>query len=260
MLVAMTGLQLVGVSGASSAGVITNPALAKAPFGRFTSTIEFDGGIVTVTPAPVNTPTLQGIGGMTAKIWATTQLAGFEHLTLGFGYVTIRGTARGEKAVNHVLAWVGFANGNTTGVCTKTSAGKFRTNGEAAVVVGDANFSQAVSYVPAGCGLTQRAGFRVPSEVASVPWVKASTASGHGLIQFRTTIPHCGSIEGNTRTLGNGAVEVRLYTVIPDWSAATCSANVVTLGVPIAKSVSAANATKLVHGPIGPVRQVVNAG
>src|ERR1700685_1681600 len=148
LLVALAGVQVLGVS-ASSAGTVTNPALAKVgAAGRFTSEIVFDGGIITVRPAPASVQTLQGIGGVTAKIWASAQLAGFSHQTLGWGYVTVRGTANGEQPLKHLLAWVGFANGNTSDVCAKSSAGKFRTHGEAAVGLGHPNFSPGRSYGP----------------------------------------------------------------------------------------------------------------
>ena len=186
--------------------------------------------------------TLQGIGGATAKIWASAQLAGFDHQTLGWGYVTVRSTAKGEAPIQNLLAWVGFANGNTSDVCAKTSAGKFRTNGEAAVVLGDANFSEAISYVPAGCGIAQRSGYRIPSEVVSVPWVKVGTANAHGVVTFRTTIAQCGAVSGSTRACAaRSATEVLLYAQHPDWSAKVCSANVLSLGMPLAKTAAKAN-------------------
>lgn len=259
MLVTVAGIQLVGASGASATSTVTNPALAKTSFGRFTTPISFDGGIITVTPAPANVSTLQGIGKMTAKIWASTEFSGFDHQTLGYGYVTVRGTAKGEKRMTHVLAWVGFANGNTSDVCTKSGAGTFRTNGEAAVVLGDAKFAEAVAYVPSGCGIPTRAGFTVPNEVLSVPWVKVGSANARGVVNFRTTIAHCGTVAGRTIARGTGAVEILLYAQTPDWSAATCSAKVLALGMPLAKTAAKANALRLIHGTSGPVRQVVNA-
>lgn len=257
-LVAVAGVQLAGET-ASSAGTVTNPNLAKVSHGRFTSMIVFDDGIITVRPAPANTSTVQGVGAVTAKIWASSQLSGFAHQTLGYGYVTIKGTAKGETPVTNLLAWVGFANGNSSDACTKSKAGKFRTNGEAAVVLGDATLSQAVAYVPSGCGFPDRSGYTVPNEVVSVPWVKIGTASVRGEVKFRTTIAQCGAVEGSTQAHGTGVLEVLLYSQTPDWSAKTCSANVVTLGMTLAKTAAKANAFRLVHGSSGPVRQVVNA-
>jgi hypothetical protein len=260
MIVAVAGVQLAGVSGASASGTVTNPALAQTSYGRFTTPIVFDGGVLTVTPAPANVSTLQGVGHMTAKIWASSQFSGFDHQTLGYGYVTMRGTAKGEVRINHLLAWVGFANGNTSDVCAKSASGKFRTNGEAAVVLGDAKFAPAVAYVPSGCGIPSRAGYTVPNEVVSFPWVKVGTANAHGIVTFRTTIAHCGAISGSTRVKSPGVLEVLLYAQTPDWSAATCSAKVQSIGVPLAKTRALANAMRLVHdNTSGPIRQVVNA-
>jgi hypothetical protein len=257
ILIAVTCVQAVGLTGAS-AGTVSNPATATVgAAGRFTSKIVFDGGIITVTPAPASVETFQGIGGVTAKIWASAQLSGFTHQTLGWGYVTMKGSPKGEAPVNHVLGWVGFANGNTSGACTKTS-GKFRSNGEAAVFLGDANFSQSISYVPAGCGFPDRTGYRVPLEVVSVPWVKVGTATAHGLIRFRTQVAECGTISGSGLIRGT-AVQVKLVTQRPDWSAKSCYASIVTIPVPISTTAAKANATRLLHGRSGPVRQVVNA-
>jgi hypothetical protein len=155
LIIAILGVQLIDAL-PSAAATVTHPALATVgAAGRFTTAIDFDGGLITVRPAPSNVRTLQGIGAVTAKIWASAQLSGFDHQTLGWGYVTVRGTAKGEAPVKNLLAWVGFANGNTSSVCAKNSAGKFRTNGEAAVVLGDANSTPDVSYVPAGCGIAR---------------------------------------------------------------------------------------------------------
>jgi hypothetical protein len=260
MLVGLAGVQLSGVVGASATSTVTNPALATSSYGRFLNTIVMDGGVVTVTPAPANVSTLQGIGHMTAKIWASSQFSGFDHQTLGYGYVTMKGTAKGEVKIKHLLAWVGFANGNTSNVCTKSASGTFRTNGEAVVVLGDARFAPAVAYVPSGCGIPSRAGYTVPNEVVSFSWVKVGTANAHGVVTFRTTIAHCGAISGTTRVRAPGVVEVLLYAQTPDWSAATCSAKVQSIGVPLAKTAAKANALRLVHlNTSGPVRQVVNA-
>jgi hypothetical protein len=257
ILLALVGTQLVGASG-SSASTVTNPALAKTSQGRFLSTIVLDGGVITVTPAPSNVSPTRGVPAMTAKIWASAQLAGFAHQTLGYGYVTVSGAASGETPMNHLLAWVGFANGNTSNVCAKDKAGKFRTNGEAAVVLGDAGTSQAVSYVAPGCGIAQRSGYRIPAEVLSVPWVQVGTADSNGQINFRTSSAQCGAVYGSTKVRTKGVVEVFLYSQKPDWSAHSCTASVQTLGMALAKNASKANVLRLVHGSTGPVRQVVN--
>jgi hypothetical protein len=256
LLVAVAGVQLAGVS-ASYASTVTNPKYATVTHGRFTSMIVLDGGNVTVRPAPAGTTTVQGLGAMTAKIWASSQLSGFARQTLGYGYVTIKGTPTGETPVTHVLGWVGFANGNSSGACTKDKAKNFRSNGEAAVFIADAAGSAAVAYVPKDCGFPQRAGYTVPNEIVSVPWVQVGTATGHGLVTFHTTSAQCGAVEGSTRANGPGKLTVLLYTETPDWTTPACTPAVLTLGMPLAKTAAKANALRLLHGTTGPVRQVV---
>ena len=146
-------ITLVGVAGVqfataavSSSATVTNPASARVVGGRFTSTVVLDGGLITVKPAPASLQSQQGIGGMTAKIWATTQLLNFQPQTLGYGIVTVRGTSKTALPVKNLAAWVGFANGNST-ACIKTG-GAYRSNGEAFVVIGDERLSPADVYVP----------------------------------------------------------------------------------------------------------------
>ncbi len=258
LLVAVAGVQLVGVS-ASYASTVTNPKLAKVVDGRFTSMVVLDGGAITIRPAPANTKTAQGLGAVTAKIWASSQLSGFARQTLGYGYVTINSAPQllGEAQVKNVLGWVGFANGNASGACTKNKAKKFSSNGEGAVFIGDANPSDALSLGPTGCGFPDRDGFTVPNEIVSVPWVQVGTASGHGLVTFHTTTAQCGVLEASTRASGPGKLSVMLYTETPDWSATACAPAVLTLAVPLAKTAAKANALRLLHGTTGPVRQVV---
>jgi hypothetical protein len=256
LLVAVAGVQLVGVT-TSSAGTVTNPKLASVSHGGFTSMVVLDGGVITIRPAPATTKTVLNLGEASAKIWASSQLVGFTAQTLGYGYVTIKDAPLSEPPVNNVLGWVGFANGNASGACTTNKAKKFRSNGEAAVFIGDASTSGAVSYVPPGCGFPDRAGLRIPSEIVSVPWVKVGTANGRGIVTFRTASAQCGAIEGSARPSGSGAVAVQLFTETPDWAASTCSSTILSTGVPVARTGAKANVLRLLHGGIGPVREVV---
>jgi hypothetical protein len=79
------------------------------------------------------------------------------------------------------------------------------------------------------------------------------------MVNFETTIAQCGTVSGQTITRSASVTEVLLYTERPDWSAKVCSANVLQLGMPLAKTAAKANALRLTHGTSGPVRQVVNA-
>jgi hypothetical protein len=256
LLVAVAGVQLADVT-SSYASTVTKPKLATVADGRFTSMVVLDGGVITIRPAPAGTTTVRGLGAATAKIWASSQLSGFARQTLGYGYVTIKGTPKGETPVNHVLGWVGFANGNSSGACTKNKAKKLGSNGEAAVFLGDAAGSSAIAYVPSACGFPDRAGYTVPNEIVSVPWVQVGTADAHGFVTFHTTSAQCGAVEGSTRDSGPGKLTVLLYTESPDWTITACSATILSLGMPLAKTATKANALRLLHGATGPVRQVV---
>jgi hypothetical protein len=258
LLVAVAGVQLVGVT-ASSAGTVTNPKLAIVSHARFTSMVVLDGGAITIRPAPAGTTTAQNASAVSAKIWASSQLVGFARQTVGYGYVTIKSAPEllMEAPVTNVLGWVGFANGNASGACTTNKDKKFTSNGEAAVFIGDASPSDAVSFVPPGCGFPDRSGFRVPSEIVSVPWVKVGTTNAHGVETFRTASAQCGVLEGSAHASGRSAVIVELFTQTPDWSATTCTPSLLSTGVPLARTGAKANALRLLHGSTGPVLEVV---
>ena len=254
-------ITLVGVAGVqfataavSSSATVTNPASARVVGGRFTSTVVLDGGLITVKPAPASLQSQQGIGGMTAKIWATTQLLNFQPQTLGYGIVTVRGTSKTALPVKNLAAWVGFANGNST-ACIKTG-GAYRSNGEAFVVIGDERLSPADVYVPPGCGLTRLSGIHVPSEQSSIKWYKEGSANAHGVVAFRATVPHCATYGASTILEGTGVLKLSILAQRPDQTSLTCVPDVVTLRVGLAKTAAKANALRLVQAPIGPVREV----
>ncbi len=252
-LAGVAGVQLATVA-ASSSATVTNPASAKVVGGRFTTTVVLDGGLITVKPAPASVQSQQGIGGMTAKIWATTQLLNFQPQTLGFGIVTVHATSKTALPVRNLAAWVGFANGNFS-ACIK-KGGAYGSNGEAFVVIGDEKGSAADVYVPPGCGLTRLAGIHVPSEQTSVKWYQEGRASAKGAITFRATIPHCATYGASTVPDGAGALKVSILYQRPDQSALTCVPDVDRLTIPLATTAAKANALRLVQAPIGPVREV----
>jgi putative hemolysin len=252
-LASVAGVQLATVA-ASSSTTVTNPASAKVVNGRFTTTVVLDGGLITVTPAPASVQSQQGIGGMTAKIWATTQLLNFQPQTLGYGIVTVHGTSKTALPIKNLRAWVGFANGNSS-ACIK-KGGSYRSNGEAFVVVGDEKGSAAAVYVPPGCGITRLSGIRVPSEQSSIKWYKEGSASAKGAVTFRATVPHCATYGASTVIDGTGALKVSILAQRPDQSSLTCVPDVVKLSITLAKTAAKANALRLIQAPIGPVREV----
>jgi hypothetical protein len=251
-LVGVAGVQLATVS-ASSSATITNPASATIVNGHFTQTVVLDGGLITIRPAPASIRSLQGIGGMTAKIWATTQLLNFQPQTVGFGIVTMRATSKTALPVRNLAAWVGFANGNFS-ACIK-KGGAYRSNGEAFVIVGDEPGTAADVYVPPGCGLTRLSGVHVPSEQSSIKWYRQGPANAHGAITFRATVPHCATYGAITNVVGS-ALKVSILAQRPDQTALTCVPDVVTLSIPLARTAAKANALHLVHATVGPVREV----
>jgi hypothetical protein len=251
-LVGVAGVQLATVS-ASSSATLTNPAAAKIVNGHFTQTVVLDGGLITVKPAPASIQSLQGIGGMTAKIWATTQLLNFQPQTVGFGIVTVHATSKTALPVRNLAAWVGFANGNFS-ACVK-KGGAYHSNGEAFVVVGDEPGTAADVYVPPGCGLPRLSGVHVPSEQSSIKWYQVGSASSKGAITFRATVPHCATYGASTSVDGS-ALKVSILAQRPDQTPLTCVPDVVRLSIPLAKTAAKANALRLVHAPVGPVREV----
>lgn len=251
-LAGVAGVQL-GTATASSSATITNPASAKIVNGHFTQTVVLDGGLITIRPAPASIQSQQGIGGMTAKIWATTQLLNFQPQTVGFGIVTMRATSKTALPVKNLAAWVGFANGNFS-ACIK-KGGAYRSNGEAFVIVGDENGTAADVYVPPGCGLTRLSGVHVPSEQSSIKWYREGPASSHGQITFRATVPHCATYGAITAVDGSG-LKVSILAQRPDQTALTCVPDVVKLSIPLAKTAAKANALRLIHAAVGPVREV----
>ncbi len=254
-LVGVAGIQLVTASVSSSA-TVTNPASATVVAGRFTSTVVLDGGLITVKPAPASLQSQQGIGGMTAKIWATTQLLNFQPQTLGYGIVTVHGTSKTALPVKNLAAWVGFANGNSS-ACVKTG-GAYHSNGEAFVVIGDERLSAADVYVPPGCGIARLSGIHVPSEQTSIKWYKQGTATKHGSITFRATVPHCATYGASTVLDGPNTLKVSILAQRPDQTALTCVPDVIKISIPLAKTAAKANALRLVQAPIGPVREVTS--
>jgi len=252
-LVGVAGVQLA-TAAASSSATVTNPATAKVVGGRFVSTVVLDGGLIIVKPAPATLQSQQGIGGMTAKIWATTELLNFQPQTLGYGIVTVRGSSTTSKPIKGAAAWVGFANGNSS-ACIKKS-GAYRSNGEAFVVIGDEKGTPADVYVPPGCGLTRFSGLRVPSEQMSIKWYQEGRASSKGAITFRATIPHCATFGALTAVDGAGALKVSILAQRPDQTSLTCVPDVHRISIPLAKTAAKADAFRLVHAPVGPVREV----
>jgi len=255
----LVGTSSLALSTASSATtVVTNPAKAVVVNGRFTTTVVLDGGVITITPAPTTTIPTRGFGAVKAEIWASTELQGFKSQTVGFGIVTVTVGSKTALPIAQIPAWVGFANGNATNVCL-THGGKvksFHSNGEAAVVIGDATGSPAAAYVPPGCGLPDRSGVTVPTEVTSVPWTLVGAVSANGFTHFRFTAPRCAAVGGIADASPGGQTTVKLIANVKDQPVTNCAPTTFTLSLRV-RTKKTNNATfRLVHGPMGAVRQV----
>jgi hypothetical protein len=255
----LIGTSSFALSTASSATtVVTNPAKAIIVNGRFTTTVVLDGGVITVTPAPKATVSTRGFAAVKAEIWASAQLQGFRAETVGFGIVTVTVTSKAVQTIAQIPAWVGFANGNITKVCL--THGKkiksFHSNGEAAVVIGDATGSPAAAYVPPGCGLTQRSGVTVPTEVTSEPWTLVGSVSATGLTHFRFTAPSCAAVGGIADASAAGQTTVKLIADINLQTVANCAPTSFTLPLKIRSKTTNGATFRLIHGPTGAIRQV----
>lgn len=255
----LLGTGSLALSTASSATtVVTNPAKAVVVNGRFTTTVVLDGGVITITPAPKATVPTRGYGAVTAEIWASTELQGFKSQTVGFGIVTVTIGSKTALPIAQIPAWVGFANGNATKVCLThgEKVKSFHSNGEAAVVIGDASGSPAAAYVPPGCGLTQRSGVTVPTEVTSVPWTLVGSVSATGFTHFRFTAPRCAAVGGIANASSGGLTTVKLIANIKDQTVINCAPTKFTLSLKVRSRKTNGATFRLVHGPTGAVRQV----
>ena len=124
---------------------------------------------------------------VTAKIWASSQLSGFASQTFGYGYVTVRGTAQGrDRASTHLLAWVGFANGNTSNVCAEDQRREVPNERGSRRRPRRRQVLPAVAYVPPHCGIAQRKGYTVPERGR----LRALGQGRHRQQEGRGELPH----------------------------------------------------------------------
>ena len=246
---------------ASAASTVTNPAKATVVNGRFTTTVVLDGGLVTVTPAPSSMQPTRLLGPISADLWATTQIQNFVPQTLGFGIVTITATSKTALPVTQLPAWVAFANGNTKTSTACVKVGKkhptFRSNGEAAVVIGDAAGSAAAVYLPPRCRPTASlAGVTIPSELVSLAWTQAGPVGAKGFMHFRVSSPTCATLGATAISATPHLLRISIFAQIPDQTTANCQPASTVLGILTGTSTARAKSDRLVHVPLGPVREV----
>ena len=183
--------------------------------GRYVDRFELDNGALVIDPIALNYRTVRTLSAVTIQAWATSQISGFEPLSLGLGRVTIRDRFRGFPRIRHLVAWIALAyvSGNSRFCAFEGShfhsqsiKGLF-SPGTSAVVIGDALGSPALVFQSKGfvCGRITARNVSTASEVLSVPW-----RYKHG--QVSVTLPRCSfeysEVTGSTPTFSSFRYEV----------------------------------------------------
>jgi hypothetical protein len=269
-------------SSASRSAVSAAPSLPRPAVvvrGRFAKPVALDGGVLEVVPAPAGDRPLVSMGQAAQEIWASPVLQGRAQGALGYGLVTISLRVAGVPHIMKLPAWVGFAKSSgfagcpeesatSTSVPAVLSAKDLPSNDYAAVVIGAARGSPAVTYTAPSlfCGSVQPASLALATEVVSVPW-QALTGLENQSIQVRASLPACGRFE----SIGSGGsarvITVTITAVVPDVHGRCQGARTITQSVPLGPAGNPPGAppplvtasTIIRHGPLGPSRLAVDA-
>ncbi len=253
--------------------------MADVVGGRFVTAVRLDDGVLKVTPAPSGERPIVTKKEAAQKIWASPVMLGRAEGPLGYGIVTISHHSDGVPRVSTLPAWIGFARSTGAASCpdeqvvpgTAPAGAKtvsLPSNGYAAIVIGAASGSPAVSYTARSsvCLSIQPASVAVATEVLSVPWQAVSGIEG-GSMQVRVTIPPCGSLEGVSSGGSAKAATITVGAVVPDvashcgpTSAITQTVNLGPPNNPPGAPPSPVSAgTPILHAPLGPVSLAVAA-
>ena len=250
-----------------------DPSRARVVHDRYVSTVELDGGVVTIRPAPKRLRPKTGEAGVETQIWATSQVMSYRPQDLGFGLVTITKRAAGVPEVRNLPAWVGLATvAQIAFSCPALTAPPqepdpaLPTPGDAAVVVADARGGPAVVYRArsAPCGAVEAASLTNASEAVSVPWTALGPVVSE-LLNVRAAVPACGGIGGIGSGGSASAMTVTIYALVPESPVAmSCLPGrfvdkTVVLGpgnTPGAPPPLVTSTTQILHGLTGPVRVV----
>jgi hypothetical protein len=252
------------------------PSEAKLADGRYISTVQLDGGVVTIRPAPKHLRPQSSERGVETKAWATENVLGYRAVTFGFGLVTISHHAAGVPHVTNLPAWVGLAYVNgATFSCPMIRAGSgtpklppLQSDGYAAVVIGARTGSPAVVYRARSeaCGRVAKSSLANALEAISVPWIPNGILVSE-LLSVQVDVPPCGGIGGIATGGSAAAMTVTVYALVPESPVAmSCSPRrfvnqTVVLGpgsTPGAPPPLVSSSTQILHGTLGPV-QVVGA-
>jgi hypothetical protein len=250
-----------------------DPSRARVVDNRYVSTVELDGGIVTIRPAPKRLRPKTSEAGVETQIWATSQVMSYRPQALGFGLVTITKHAAGVPEVTNLPAWVGLATvAQIAFSCPAMTAPPTQphpplpTPGDAAVVVGDARGAPAVVYRArsAPCGTVEAASLTDALEAVSVPWTALGPVVSE-LLNVRAAVPACGGIGGIGSGGSASAMTVTIYALVPESPVAMSCVprrfidKTVVLGpgnTPGAPPPLVVSTTQILHGGTGPVRVV----
>lgn len=204
---------------------------------RFVSTVVFDDGAFSVSPAPASMKTPTNAKAIEKEIWATSQLQGYSKWragsrtpSFGYGIVTIVRNEAGVQVITKQAAWVGLARENamyhcpleTSGQSTKSLQRRAPSSGLAAVAVGEPTGAPAVVYVARSvrCGRLYPAVVTNASEELSLPWKVLGGVVGSKLT-VEVTPPPCGHIAGSAvaATMHAGSlssVTITEYGTVPE--------------------------------------------
>jgi len=250
-----------------------DPARAKVVHDRYVSTVELDGGVVTIRPAPERMRPRTNEAGVETQIWATSQVTSYRPQAIGFGLVTITEHAAGVPTVRNLPAWVGLASvAQIAFSCPAMTVPPHQpdppllTPGDAAVVVGDAQGGPAVVYRArsAPCVSVVAASLTNALEAVSVPWTALGPVVSE-LLNVRAAVPACSGIGGIGTGGSASAMTVTVYALVPESPVAMSCVprrfvdETVALGPgnsPGAPPPLVTSTTKILHGVTGPVRVV----
>jgi len=250
-----------------------DPSRARVVHDRYESTVELDGGVVTIRPAPNGLRPKTSEAEVETEIWATSQVMSYRPQALGFGLVTITQRAVGVPEVRNLPAWVGLAtvaqiafNCPAMTAPPTSPSPALPTPGDAAVVVGDARGGPAVVYRSrsAPCGSVVAASLTNALEAVSVPWTALGPVVSE-LLNVRAAVPACGGIGGIGSGGSASAMTVTVYALVPESPVAmSCIPRrfmdeSVFLGpgtTPGAPPPLVTPTTQILHGVTGPVRVV----
>jgi len=250
-----------------------DPSRAKVVHNRFVSTVELDGGVVTIRPAPRGLKPKTSEAGVATQIWATSEVTSYRPQAFGFGLVTITKQAAGVPEVRDLPAWVGLASVSQVAFsCPAMITPPTRpdpplpTPGDAAVVVADAKGGPAVVYRARSspCASVVAASLTNALETVSVPWTALGPVVSE-LLNVRAAVPGCGAISGIGAGGSASAMTVTTSALVPESPVAMSCVPVrfvdmtVDLGpgdAPGAPPPLVTPTTEILHGATGPVRVV----